>query len=226
VNFENYKDSYQESIQKSIAFIGQKLEFFTEVKANQILKIAKEQLGNTKLLNVLDVGCGIGLTDKFLASKFNKLSGVDVFTGVINKAIQLNPLVNYQTYDGQKLPFEDGSFDIVFTICVIQCVPKAQWQNFIEEMKRVVKKGGLIIIFEHNPYNPLTRFVTWRCELNKGLPLIPKNSLRKLFKKSGLKEIKDKYIVFFPWRSKIYRKLENLFGWFPIGAQYLLVGQK
>ncbi len=75
----------------------------------------------------------------------------------IQTARERNASVDYSVYDGQRLPYDDASFDFAYTICVMHHVPPAQWPAFAAEMRRVVKPGGMAAVFEHIPYNPLTR---------------------------------------------------------------------
>ena len=114
VNFEHYKDKYSEEVERSIAFAGRNVEFFTEAKARHLLNITERHLGDLKNLSALDVGCGVGLTGPYLTSSFGSLHGVDITEGVIMKAAETNPLGHYQVYDSKELPFPDASFDVVF----------------------------------------------------------------------------------------------------------------
>jgi hypothetical protein len=41
-----------------------------------------------------------------------------------------------------------------------------------------------------------------------------------------LADAKRRYILFFPWKSRILAALENLLGWLPLGAQYYVTGRK
>lgn len=227
VDFEEYKDSYREDVQRAIGFIGQDLDFYTEIKADHIAAAAARYFGSRKSLKVLDVGCGVGETDRFLRRHFSEIHGVDVAPGVIEQAARHNPSVHYQCYDGKRLPFDDGTFDLAFTICVVQCVPSPQWGGFVAEMRRVVKKGGLVFIFEHNPLNPLTRRVVARCRMNDGLPLLRKKLVKQLMEEAQLEVVEDPYILFFPWKGRFFRKSERaLLRKIPLGAQYYVVGKK
>src|SRR5580698_9841373 len=86
VEFERYKDTYRQEIQESISFIGQDLDFFTQVKVNYLLDLTRRYVGDPSGLKILDVGCGVGITDHYLIKYFRKLYGVDVSRGVVRKA--------------------------------------------------------------------------------------------------------------------------------------------
>ena len=78
-------------------------------------------------------------------------------------------------------------FDLALAICVMHHVPPAEWVHFLAEMKRVVKPGGAVFIVEHNPLNPLTRYVVAHSEIDQASHLLPSSRLRKLMRKAGLR---------------------------------------
>jgi len=226
VSFGNYVETYQKEVQSSINFIGQDVDFFIELKANLIKSIAGKFLSNIEEIKVLDIGSGIGLTDHHLAKHFKNLYGVDVEEDVVNKAREYNPSVNYSLYNGSLLPHDDNSMDLVFAINVMHHVPPAGWNNFAAEMYRVTRKGGIAIVFEHNPLNPLTRLAVSRCEFDKDAVLLHKSKLKKLFTSAAFNIAQDSYIVFFPFNRKFFRSIEKFLCWLPLGAQHFVVGKK
>ena len=225
-DFETYKDTYKCDVESSIAFVGQDLDFFTGVKARHLLALTQKYLGDPEKLSVLDVGCGVGETDRFLISKFKTLHGVDIAEGVIAEAKRKNPSAHYQLYDGAVLPFHDNTFDLVFAICVIHHVSPQSWSSFTSEMRRVVKKGGLVIIFEHNPFNPLTRLAVDRCEFDADAVLLKRSRVARLLTENSLNLVERRFILFFPWRSSVLAGIERGLTWLPLGAQYYAAGQK
>ncbi|MBI4688802.1 MAG: methyltransferase domain-containing protein [Nitrospirae bacterium] len=226
VDFNRYKDTYREEIEKAVSFTGLDVDFFTEVKANCLLRIAKKFLGEPGRLRVLDVGCGIGLTDNFLASHFKEMHGVDVAGDLIEKAARINPSVCYHGYDGDVLPFSDASFDLVFAICVMHHLPYDVWMPFLKELKRVTKKGCLTVIFEHNPFNPITRLVISRTPIDADALLITGGKMKNMLEGSGLEVVERKYLLFFPFRGPLFAGIEKNIGWLPLGAQYYVAGRK
>lgn len=46
------------------------------------------------------------------------------------------------------LPFEDGAFDYVFCRFMVAAFSPVNWQVAVEEMKRVLKPGGCLELFE------------------------------------------------------------------------------
>jgi SAM-dependent methyltransferase len=174
----------------------------------------------------LDVGSGVGLVDRFLAPAVPNLFGVDIEEGVVSKAAVNNPGVTYSVYNGEHLPFENSTMDFTFAINVMHHVPVILWQNFVNEMRRVLKPGGAAVVFEHNPFNPLTRRVVSKCEFDRDAVLLSHNKLANLFIKSGLALTEDSYILFFPFRGSAFRTVEKSMKWIPLGAQHYVLAKK
>jgi len=226
IRFDNYVDNYKHKIQDSIDFIGQDVDFFIDIKSTILFNLAKRYLGKLETVDALDIGSGIGLIDKNIHSFFRSLTGVDVENGVVEKAKIFNPGVHYKIYNGKTLPFENETFHLVFAVNVIHHVPTEQWRDFLNEMQRVLKQGGLAVVFEHNPLNPLTRKVVRECEFDRNAVLLRHKKLKELFSSSGLKKIDNSYIIFFPFKVKLFRIIEKYLKWIPLGAQHYVAGRK
>jgi len=226
ISFDNYVDNYQEKIHESIAFAGQEADFYIELKAQMVLELVNKYCKNSENAFVLDIGSGVGHVDRFLVPGINNLFGVDVEEGVISKAKINNPGVDYRFYNGTKLPFEDNSMDFAFAINVMHHVPPSDWQNFANEMQRVLRPGGAAAVFEHNPMNPLTRYVVSNCEFDRDAVLLSHRKLKKLLYAAHLSAAEDSYILFFPFHAGFFRKIENILRHIPLGAQHFVVGKK
>lgn len=224
--FDHYKDTYSEEVEHSIGFIHQNHDFFTRSKALHLLRLAARHLGETSRLSVLDVGCGTGVTDALIVSKFRSVHGVDVAAGVIEKAAEANPGVDYHAYDGSTLPFDESSMDVSFAICVLHHVEPPARQRFVEEMQRVTRPGGLIMIFEHNPLNPLTRLAVARCEFDEDVVLLNRRDVRGLVADAHVDLVESRYILFLPWLMSLSQALDRALGTIPLGAQHIVVGKK
>lgn len=226
MSFDEYRDSYREDVERSISFARHDLAFFTESKANHLLDVVRHRRGAPSTLTALDVGCGVGTTDKYLVSQFRKLHGVDVAPGVVAAAATANPSVEYEVSDGETLPYEDGSFDVAFTICVLHHVPRGGRRRFVEELRRVTRPGGLVLVFEHNPFNPLTRLAVSRCEFDRDATLVSLRATSRLASAAGLEPVESRYILFFPWRAPALQRLESRLSRLPLGAQYLVAASQ
>jgi SAM-dependent methyltransferase len=225
-DFDVYSDSYRASVEQSIAFCGQELEYFTKRKVEHLLELTGRHRGDPAELTFLDVGCGVGVTDAMLCDRVGELHGVDVAADAVARAAERNPRVHYRTYDGSTLPYEDGRFDVAFAICVAHHVSPARRKRFAAEIARVVKKGGLVAVFEHNPYNPLTRVAVHRCEFDEDAVLLTRRVSAAMLRDGGLTPIDARYIIFLPFGRRVVPRLEGGLGWLPLGAQHYVVARR
>jgi ubiquinone/menaquinone biosynthesis C-methylase UbiE len=223
--FDEYASTYQEKINKSISVFGQKHDFFVNLKT-EILLQAFSEIGELDKLKILDVGCGIGLGHEDIINSVGELYGVDVSVDSIDIAKNNNPQIKYDTYVGRKLPFKDGAFDCAYAICVLHHIPKGKWQQFIDEIIRVLKPGGQLVIIEHNPFNPATQWIVKTCELDKDAILLSPWRLKRLFKNTGIDTPILRYTLFTPFSHKFFRNLDRILSRVPFGAQYIIKGCK
>lgn len=207
-------------MEKVVAFSGQDAEYFTALKARNLIDLARRRVGDPAMLTALDVGCGVGVTDHYLVDSFERVVGVDIFDGVLERAAQANPEADYRLYDGATLPLEDASVDVAFAICVVHHVPPANWHAFAAEMARVLRPGGIAAIFEHNPFNPVTRRVVSNCVFDEDAVLLRRRRARGLLRQAGLAPCEDRYIAFLPFGGRAVAPVEAALRRVPLGAQY------
>jgi ubiquinone/menaquinone biosynthesis C-methylase UbiE len=222
--FDRYRESYDHAVNRAIAFSGQKVEAFTRAKAHDLLRTITSHFNSPSQLKLLDVGCGIGNYHPFLVPVVGTVSGVDVSSACIAKAQERNPAVSYSVYDGDRLPYPDGKFDVTFCVCVIHHVPPDRWQQFVNEMRRVTRAGGLIVVYEHNPKNLLTRKVVRDCEFDRDAVLLTMAQTRQLLTNAGCSDVATSSILTLAPLGGFVEKLDGLFASLPFGSQYRAVG--
>jgi SAM-dependent methyltransferase len=223
--FDKHESSYRSDVEESVRFIGQGLDFFSEVKARYLLELAKAHFGHLADLSVLDVGCGLGLIHKSIRPSFGSLDGIDTSEEMVQNAARLNGAGNYRSYAGDRLPYADRSFDLLFAINVLHHVPEVARGGLLREMARVTRHEGVVVIFEHNPFNPLTRLAVSRCPFDYDCRLLRRDATVRLFAENGLVPTTSRHIIYFPWRGQLFANLDRLLGEVPLGAQYLAAAQ-
>ena len=223
--FDRYNKLYDDDVNRAISFSGQKVESFTRAKADDLLRTIASHFDSPRRLNLLDVGCGIGNYHPLLTPAVGSVSGVDVSGACISKAKERNPTVSYAAYDGDHLPYPDQQFDVTFGICVLHHVPPNRWQQFVDEMRRVTPAGGLVVVYEHNPKNPLTRKVVRDCEFDRDAVLLTMTQMRQLLTAAGLTNVATRSILTLPPIGGFVKKLDGLFGKLPLGSQYRAQGR-
>ena len=111
-------------------------------------------------------------------------------------------------------------------INVLHHVPPAEWERFVREVGRVMRSGGVLLVFEHNPFNPLTRRAVKLCEFDEDAVLLRRAKVQRLCETAGLKTVESSYILFFPFSTVLTRKIESGMSWCPLGAQYYVAAKK
>jgi SAM-dependent methyltransferase len=223
--FDSYRDSYATVVQSSIDFSGLPHDFFLRAKADLLRDVIDGFLPGCDRPDMLDVGCGVGAFHPFLRNVAGRLSGIDVSAESIARARLDNPDADYRSFDGQRFPFGDAHFDLATAICVLHHVAPAQWQSFVQEMRRVVRPGGLVCIIEHNPLNPLTRLAVSRCEFDRDAVLLRAGRARRMLLDGGLCEIDARYFLLLPSAVPLARRAEWALRHVPLGAQYAIWGR-
>jgi len=113
--------------------------------------------------SLLEVGCGEGLFLADLANKNQELriSGVDNWNEMVIKARERIKKLGISNVEvsclaSQKLPFLDNSFDVVVCINTLLNLHSInEVIQTIQELSRVVKKGGKVILDIRNSLNPI-----------------------------------------------------------------------
>jgi methionine biosynthesis protein MetW len=113
--------------------------------ASQLLKHINVE-GET----VLDIGCGMGEFMDLLNQKKAKCVGVDGTKNCCDFVSEKGYKCYNVDLENQKLPFKDGTFDVVVSLDVIEHL----WNTelYLSEMQRVLKRGGYAILTTPN-YN-------------------------------------------------------------------------
>ena len=218
--FDEYRSTYNDTVQDSIGFSGLKHDFFLQAKADLLARLVQERLGGAGSVRALDIGCGVGALHPFLKPLLPDLAGCDISHESIARARQNNGWVSYAAYDGPALPYADAGFDLAFAVCVVHHVPPLEWAAFFTEMKRVLRPGGIACVIEHNPFNPLTRLAVLRCPFDADAVLVRPSRAEALFRKQGFSSIASEHFLLFPTARPVFRSIERRLSSVPLGAQY------
>ena len=221
VDFDRYASGYVDDVDRSVSFTGRNSAFYARRKVELLEEIVQQGSRSLEGLSLLDVGCGTGTTDRLLARRVRSLHGVDVSAEMLVKARQNVPEAQFSWYDGATLPFDDGSFDVVVAICVLHHVPLSQRDRVVSEMVRVCRSEGFVAVFEHNPYNPLTRHAVNTCELDRDAVLLPPRETFELLQQSACIEPEHRHYLFSPLGGRSGRSLDRHLRKIPLGGQYV-----
>lgn len=224
--FDDHADDYSEEIDKTLNKFGTDHDLFTRHKSWLIIRELKALEKEPSKLTLLDVGCGIGKIHPLIGPSLGSVIGTDISAPSLEVARAANPGIQYRDYDGDTLPIENSSVDVTLAICVFHHVPPTRWAQMAKEMLRVLKPGGLAMIIEHNPFNPLTRRIVNTCPLDADAVLLSARELSSLFRGAGSRRVVSRYIVSLPPKNVALMWADRLFSRLPMGAQYYTIAHK
>ena len=107
-----------------------------------VFSLLKQYLPNKNQLRILDVGCGAGATLKEL-QKYGHATGVDVSEEAV-KFCKLRGCQDVHKINKQGLFFEDGMFDVVTALDVIEHI--SDDCATLSEYYRVTKEEGILVV--------------------------------------------------------------------------------
>ena len=220
INFDEYVENYEDLTNKNLRFFNKSRKYFDSYK----IEIASRIYKSPK--NILDFGSGIGLCIPFIKEYFPtaKIYATDTSEKSLNylskkhediNTLKTNDLHDYKNY-----------FDLIIIVGVFHHVIKKERLNLMKEIEILLRNKGKIIIFEHNPYNFITKKLVKMCPYDDGVELIKMKELKHIINKSNIRIIDKGFTLFFPSIFFFLRKFEKYLKLLPLGGQYYISGLK
>ena len=159
--YNTYGDRWYEADDDPVALLRAE----SKTKTPWVIDRIKDHGLLNQSTKVLDVGCGAGFLSNALAKQGLQVTGVDLSEESLKVAAKYDETkcVHYQTADAYKLPFADGTFDVLTAMDFLEHVENPD--QIIKEFSRVLKSNGLFVFhtFNRNPLAHLViiKFVEW-----------------------------------------------------------------
>lgn len=137
---------------------------------------------------VLDVGCGTGQLGAAIASVGFDVYGVDLSASMVARARARGLRGTYSAVT-TALPFVDNTFDLALTVATLHHLetPERVAQT-VREMGRIVRPGGFVVLWDHNPANPYWPILMKRVPQDSGDErLVPRDELLHDVRMAGLR---------------------------------------
>jgi ubiquinone/menaquinone biosynthesis C-methylase UbiE len=228
--FDKFADEYYASLVAGIAISGESPEYFSEYKIADIARTCPELSGaRADAAQILDFGAGIGNSVPYVHKHFARaeLTCLDLSQRSLEVAEKrFSNQARYVRFDGAKIPFPPNHFDVAYAMCVFHHISHADHVALLQELHRVIKPGGSLFVFEHNPFNPLTVRVVNTCPFDENAHLIRGYEMKRRMLSAGFARATTRYRVFFPHGLRALRPLEEALAWLPLGGQYYVHAAK
>ncbi|HEV7349242.1 class I SAM-dependent methyltransferase [Telluribacter sp.] len=229
-DFDDYADNYELLVKDNIKASGFPPSYFDEHKIKTLAAdfLKKPFAGDE--IRFLNFGCGIGKSEQFIHKYLPgaRTVSVDVSKSSLDRAMERNrnvPHVTYQHFNDVTELTYDQPFDIIFAANVFHHIPNDLRLPILAHLRTLLSPNGYLYIFEHNPFNPLTKAAFDTCEFDQGCKMIPARNMSENIRKAGFKSQTRHYIVFFPKPLSSFIPYEKYLDWLPIGAQYYIKAQ-
>jgi SAM-dependent methyltransferase len=204
--FDRYSADYETAVERAIGFARQPHDVYLEAKVRKLLELARS-----------------GGFARHLSGRVASLHGVDVSGAMVELAREAVPEAEFRVTKPGWLPYEDGLFDLAYAVCVLHHVARYERGKLLSEMARVTRHGGLVVVFEHNPWNPLTRRVVRDCDFDEAVELLTRSRVSASLRAAGLEVTDAEYLLFTPWPRAW--ALERGLSWVPLGAQHVVAAR-
>jgi SAM-dependent methyltransferase len=215
VDFDKYTDNYNDLLREGTQFFSANEEYFAKYK---IELVSNRMRGNTPT-RVLEYGCGIGRNIPYLQQAFPgaEIVGTDISAASLEVAAQHNPDVRFEVeHEGLDL----GKFELIFIAGVFHHIPPSERASAAAGVARRLTPGGSVYVFEHNPFNPVTRRIVNTCPYDADAVLLRPSELKRWLSEAGMTTKESGYCLFIPPRLLSLRPLEKHLAWLPLGGQY------
>jgi SAM-dependent methyltransferase len=106
----------------------------------------------------LDFGCGVGRITRALAARFGEVVGLDASRTMVEHARRINEGVANASFVARPLAeLEPGSFDLAWSVLVLQHLAPDEVEPAIERMVALVRAGGVAVFQLPHATRPLHR---------------------------------------------------------------------
>lgn len=216
--FDAHAGSYEQEHRSSIAASGEDPAYFHDYKLACL-----QRRGFDTNAPLLDFGCGIGnLTERFVAS-FREVHGYDPSRKSLAIARERAPGATLHE-DISTIP--RNHFATAVLSGVLHHVQPSDRIDLLRTVRGLLRPGGRIVVFEHNPLNPVTRRAVAACAFDDDAILLWPWEAREVLASAGFRDVSLDYIVFFPKPLAFLRPFEPKLRRLMLGAQQMLIATR
>ncbi|WP_232491477.1 class I SAM-dependent methyltransferase [Novosphingobium kaempferiae] len=135
----------------AVYMLGRNGGLMNDVRGHTTVQHLWELYPDLEPKRILDLGCAVGASTVAVASHFPdaEVVAVDVGGAMLRyahaRAEHLGERVHFVQADAEKTPFEDESFDVVYSCVLLHETSNAAARNIFRECHRLLRPGGVMI---------------------------------------------------------------------------------
>jgi len=215
VNFDDFTENYNQLLKNGTSFFSSSEEYFAKYKVD----IVRERV-HASPNNILEYGCGIGRNISFLQQAFPEATIMGSDISAVSLDVARSEFNSIEFILEEESLLLDKKYDLIFVAGVFHHIPLTERAKVAKTLFSRLSSGGELFVFEHNPYNPVSRRIVNNCPYDEDAILLKPFELIKYLSEADFLINQKSYCLFVPPRFSYMTRIENLLGWLPLGGQY------
>ena len=136
--------------------------------------------------HVCDMGCGPGHVARYIRDAGAAVFGLDLSPGMLEQARRLNPDLSFREGNMLALDLEDGALAGITAFYAIVNIPPDSLPLVFQEMARVMRPGGLLLLAFHTGDQVTHEHELWGRPLSMDFFLLQPLKIRRYLEGAGL----------------------------------------
>lgn len=217
-------DEYDAMLDRGLRLTGEDKGYFIRGRLDLVRSLLPDEAPPRR---ILDFGCGTGDTTAALAAGFPgaRVTGVDTAKRALEHADRLHgsDQVSFRTMSELDAA---PPHDLCYVNGVFHHIPPESRPDALARIRSALERGGLLVMFENNPWNPGTRLVMRRIPFDRDARTISPPAAVAMVREAGfVPQGPPRHLFFFPAFLAALRGLEPYLRRVPLGGQYAVVAK-
>jgi len=213
--------AYDRDLNAGLSLSGESRDHFARERVQWLRGCLRSAGLNKEQPAVMDFGCGPGATLANLHEILNarQVVGVDPSRSLLDVGRKMfHPpsfdLITPEEYSHTK------AIDVAYCNGVFHHLSDEERKSAVEFLFRILKPGGVLSLWENNPYSLAARWVMSRIPFDKDAEMVWPRSIIAILRRRGFQLLRLDYLFVFPNLLHRFRWIEPFVSKAPFGAQY------
>jgi SAM-dependent methyltransferase len=225
IDFDRYSSNYDTALAEGLSISGEDKQYFAQGRVVWLAKCLVKF--SIPVKSLIDYGCGTGTSTPL----FFEILGAEEFIGLDSSVLSLE--VARKAYELERAKFfhpeeyqPGGDIDLLFCNGVFHHIPPQERAATVNYLHRCLRPGGILALWENNPWNPGTRYVMSRIPFDRDAIMLSPREMRRIVRDCGFEVLQTDFLFIFPRALKFLRWVEPSLSRLPLGGQYQVLCRK